>query len=119
LLLLSGIGSAGAWLRHYLNRDERKESTSHRKRILAMVSKARTAVSDQELLAMQREVDAIIGEALECHDDDAIDDEELAAFSLVMELFNHATVERRAALQAGEHEPDRSQAIGHFLTSRR
>jgi len=27
LLLLSGIGSAGAWLRHYLNRDERGENT--------------------------------------------------------------------------------------------
>ena len=119
LLLLSGIGSAGAWLRHYLNRDEREESTSHRKRILAMVSRARTAVSNQELLAMQREVDVIIGEALECYDDDAIDDEELAAFSLVLELFNHATVERRAALQAGELEPDRHEAISHFLATRR
>src|SRR5438270_6746802 len=52
LLLLSGIGSAGAWLRHYLNRDERDENTSHRNRILAMVSRVRTAESDQELLAM-------------------------------------------------------------------
>ena len=26
LLLLSGIGSAGAWLRHYLNRDEREDN---------------------------------------------------------------------------------------------
>ena len=29
---------------------------------------------------MQREVDAIISEALECYDDNAIDEEELAAF---------------------------------------
>ena len=72
LLLLSGIGSAGAWLRHYLNRDEREENTSHRNRILAMVSRVRTAESNQELLAMQREVDAIIGETLECYDDGAI-----------------------------------------------
>jgi hypothetical protein len=62
LLLLSGIGSAGAWLRHYFNRDEREENTSHRKRILAMVSRVRSAESNQELLAMQREVDAIIGD---------------------------------------------------------
>ena len=101
LLLLSGIGSAGAWLRHYLNRDEREENTSHRNRILAMVSRVRTAESNQELLAMQREVDAIIGETLECYDDGAIEEEELAAFGLVLELFNHAIVERRAALQAG------------------
>ncbi|MGY2905721.1 TAXI family TRAP transporter solute-binding subunit [Bradyrhizobium sp. URHC0002] len=119
LLLLSGIGSAGAWLRHYLNRDERGENTSHRKRILAMVSSARTAKSNQELLAMQREVDAIISETLECYDDGAIEEEELAAFGLVLELFNHATVERRAALQASNLEPARGAAGGHSLTSRR
>ena len=100
LLLLSGIGSAGAWLRQYLNRDERDENTSHRNRILALVSNVRTAEFDHELLAMQREVDAIIGETLECYDDGAIEEEELAAFGLVLELFNHAVVERRAALQA-------------------
>jgi TRAP transporter TAXI family solute receptor len=119
LLLLSGIGSAGAWLRHYFNRDEREENTSHRKRILAMVSRVRSAESNQELLAMQREVDAIIGETLECYDDGAIEEEELAAFGLVLELINHATVERRAALQAGTLELARSTAVDHSLTSRR
>src|SRR5258705_3467846 len=113
LLLLSGIGSAGAWLRHYLNRDEREENTSHRNRILAMVSRVRSAESNQELLAMQREVDAIIGETLECYDDGAIEEEELAAFGLVLELFNHAVVERRAALQAGTLEPAPGAAGGH------
>ena len=119
LLLLSGIGSAGAWLRHYLNRDEREENTRHRNRILAMVSRVRTAESNQELLAMQREVDAIISETLECYDDGAIEEEELAAFGLVLELLNHAIVERRAALQGGTLEPARGGAEGHSLTSRR
>jgi hypothetical protein len=119
LLLLSGIGSAGAWLRHYLNRDERGENTSHRNRILAMVSSVRTAESDQELPAMQREVDAIISETLECYDDGAIEEEELAAFGLVLELFNHAIVERRAALQADTLESARGAARGHSLTSQR
>jgi len=99
LLLLSGIGSAGAWLRQYLNRDERDENTSHRNRILALVSKVRTAEFDHELLAMQQEVDGIIVETLGCYDDGAIEEEELAAFGLVLELFDHALVERRAALQ--------------------
>jgi TRAP transporter TAXI family solute receptor len=119
LLLLSGIGSAGAWLRHYFNRDERQENTSHRTRILAMVSKVRTAESNQELLAMQREVDAIISETLECYDDGAIEEEELAAFGLVLELFNHAIVERRAALQADTLGTARGAARGHGLTSQR
>jgi len=85
---------------------------------MAMVSKARTAESNQDLLAMQREVDAIISEALECYDDNAIDEEELAAFGLVIELFNHTTVERRAALQTDPLEPDRGQeavALRHFV----
>ncbi|MET4044803.1 TRAP transporter TAXI family solute receptor [Bradyrhizobium sp. RT6a] len=99
LLLLSGIGSAGAWLRQYLNRDERDENTGHRNRILALVSKVRTAEFDHELLAMQQEVDAIIEETLGCYDDGAIEEEELAAFGLVLELFDHALSERRAALQ--------------------
>jgi hypothetical protein len=67
---------------------------------LALVSNVRTAEHDDELLAMQREVDAIIGETLECYDDGAIEEEELAAFGLVLELFDHAVVERRAALHA-------------------
>ena len=118
LLLLSGIGSAGAWLRHFLM-DETDENTSHRNRILAMVSKVRTAESSQRLLAMQREVDAIISETLECYDDGAIEEEELAAFGLVLELFNHAIVERRAELHAGTLEPARGSAGGHSLTSLR
>ena len=119
LLLVSGIGSAGAWLRHHLNRNEREENTSHRNRILTMVSSVRTAGSNQELLAMQRNVDAVIGEALEGYDDGAIEGEELAAFYLVLELFNHAIVERRAALQADTLESARGAAKGHSLTSQR
>jgi TRAP transporter TAXI family solute receptor len=118
LLLLSGIGSAGAWLRHYFNRDEREENTSHRNRILALVSRVRTAESDQDLLAMQREVDTIIGETLECYDDGAIDEEELAAFGLVLELFNHAIGERRAALQAGALDLARGAEQPNVLTMR-
>jgi hypothetical protein len=119
LLLLSGIGSAGAWLRHYFNRDEREENTSHRNRILAMVSRVRTAESNQELLTMQREVDTIIGDTLECYDDGAIEEEELAAFGLVLELFNHAIGERRTTLQADTLEPARVAAGSSSLTSRR
>jgi hypothetical protein len=110
LLLASGIGSIGAWLRHYLNRDERIENTGHRNKILAMVSKVRTAESDLELLGMQQQVDAMILETLECYDDGAIEEEELAAFQLVLELFNHAIIERRAAFQS---------PLSNFLSARR
>ncbi len=104
LLLLSGIGSAAAWFRRYLNRDEREETNSHRKRILAMVSSARTAGSSQELVALQREADAIIAETLECYDDGAIEEDELAAFGLVLGLLSNAIAERRATLQRANFE---------------
>ncbi|MBB4380614.1 TAXI family TRAP transporter solute-binding subunit [Bradyrhizobium sp. SBR1B] len=110
LLLLSGIGSAAAWLRRYLNRDEREETNDHRKRILAMVSSARTAGSSQELLVLQREADAIIAETLECYDDGAIEEEELAAFGLVLGLLSSAIAERRAALQRANFETVRGAA---------
>jgi len=117
LLLLSGIGSAAAWLRRYLNRDERDDNTSHRNRILAVVSEVRDAGSEEDLLKSKREVDALIGETLKCYDDGGIEQEDLAAFGLVLELFNHAVAERRASLQSGP--ADQSRTPGPTLASRR
>jgi len=99
LLLLSALGSAAAWFRRYLTWDEREETTSHRNRILAAASEVRIAASEQEVLKLQREVDTIVGEAIQCYDEGAIDEDELAPFGLVLELFDHAVAERRAALQ--------------------
>lgn len=59
---------------------------------------------------MQREVDAIIREALQCYDDGAIDEQELAAFALVLELFQHAVAERREGSEPGAAEPARWRA---------
>ena len=59
---------------------------------------------------MQREVDAIIAETLECYNDGAIEEEELAAFGLVLELFDHAVAERRAVLEGSTLEPARARA---------
>src|SRR5882724_6136773 len=56
ILVLSGLGSAGAWLRHYLKRDEREQTSLHRENLLAMISRAREAGTLEELAAMQREV---------------------------------------------------------------
>jgi ABC-type nitrate/sulfonate/bicarbonate transport system substrate-binding protein len=107
LLLLSGLGSAGAWLGQYAKRDEREEITEFRNRIMAMIFKVRTTQSVEELMAMQREVDAMIRETLESHDDGAIDEEDLAAFGLVLELFDHAVADRRAAM--GESTPEQTR----------
>lgn len=117
LLLLSGIGSAAAWLRRYLNRDERDDNTSHRNRILALVSAVRDGGSEQDLLTSQREIDAIIGETLKRYDEGAIEQEDMSAFGLAIELFDHAVAERRAALQSSPADPARSPSP--TLASRR
>lgn len=117
LLLLSGIGSAAAWLRRYLNRDERDDNTSDRNRILALISDVRKARFEADLLGSQREVDAIIVETLKCYDDGAIEQEDMTAFGLVLDLFDHAVAERRAALQSSPS--DQAQTQGPTLASRR
>jgi TRAP transporter TAXI family solute receptor len=117
LLLLSGVGSAAAWLRRYLNRDERDDNTTHRNRILAIIADIRDAGSEENLLASQREVDAIIAEALKCYDDGAIEQEDLAALGLVLELFNHAVAAKQTMQQNGL--PDQARTPGPTLASRR
>src|SRR3954454_3112752 len=38
ILILSGLGSAGAWFRHYLKRDEREQTSIHREALLEMIT---------------------------------------------------------------------------------
>ena len=100
ILVLSGLGSAGAWLRHYWKRDEREQNTVHRARLFELISRVRAAESPEELFAMQCEVDDLLREALDCYDDGAIEEEDLSAFGLVLEQFHHAVADRRATIDA-------------------
>ena len=98
ILVLSGLGSAGAWLRHYLKRDEREQYMAHRDRLLAIIARVRQAESPDDLAAMQAEVDGILREALDCYDDEAIEEDDLSVIGLVLEQFNHAVADRRIAI---------------------
>ena len=110
ILVLSGLGSGGAWLRHYLKRDESEQSTLHRDKILGMIAKVRVAEAPEELLAMQREVDGVLREALDAYDDGAIEEEDLSALGLVLEQFHYAVADRRAAIGASAPELPRLRA---------
>src|SRR6267142_61560 len=77
ILVLSGLGSAGAWLRQYLTRDEKEKSTQHRDRLLAMIPRARQAESSEQLTEMQSEVDGMLRETLDSYDDGAIEEGDL------------------------------------------
>src|SRR3981081_2567603 len=103
ILVLSGLGSAGAWLRHFLRSDQ-GERTEQRDKILDLISRVRMAATPEELRAMECEVDRVLRETLEAYDDGAIEEEDLSAFSLVLEQFHHAVADGRAAM--GVSAPD-------------
>ena len=110
ILLLSGLGSGAAWLRHYLKRDERKQNTLHREQLLPPTSKVREADLLEELAAMQHEADDILRETLDCYDDGAIEEGDLSAFGLVLEQFHHAVTDRRTAIGAAAPDLPRMRA---------
>ena len=98
VLLFSVLGSATAAFRHFIRRDERKMNVLHRDRLADAITRARQINSLEEFDALQCEADEILRETLECFDDGAIDESDLAAYRLVLEQFHHAVVDRRAAL---------------------
>jgi len=100
VLILSGLGSAGAWLQHYWKRDEREHYAAHRDNLLDLISKARKAETPEELAEMQGTADGVLREALDCYDDGAIEDGDLSVIGLTLEQFHHAVADRRATIGA-------------------
>jgi TRAP transporter TAXI family solute receptor len=98
VLLLSVLGSATAWLRHYIKRDERKLNTLHREKLLLAIGLLRQIDNLEDLDTLQREADDILRETLECYDDGAIEEGDLTAYGLVLDQFHNAIVDRRAAI---------------------
>jgi TRAP transporter TAXI family solute receptor len=98
VLLLSVLGSVTAAVRHFIRRDERRLNTVHREKLVAAIAQVRKIDSLEELDAMQAEADDILRETLACYDDGAIEESDLAAYSLVLGQFHHAVSDRRAAI---------------------
>ena len=98
VLLLSVLGSISAAARHYIKRDERRLNVQHREKLVAAIAQVRKIETVEELDAMQHEADDILRETLQCYDDGAIEEADLAAYSLVLGQFHHAVADRRAAL---------------------
>ena len=111
VLLLSVLGSASAAVRHYIRRDERRLNTLHREKLLAAISLVRKMNFVEELDRLQCEADEILRETLDCYDDGAIEEGDLAAYSLVLEQFHHAVVDRRTALNEAATGAPRMRAL--------
>jgi TRAP transporter TAXI family solute receptor len=100
VLLLSGLGSAGAWLQHHWKRDEREQYAAHRDHLLDLIASARKAETPEELAEMQGAADGVLREAFDCYDDGAIEEGDLSMIGLALEQFHHAVTDRRATLGA-------------------
>jgi TRAP transporter TAXI family solute receptor len=110
VLLFSVLGSATAGVRHYLKRDERRLNTLHRERLIAAISEVRKIESVEELDALQSQADDILRETLDCYDDGAIEESDLAAYGLVLGQFHHAVADRRTVLGSGAAGLSRKRA---------
>ncbi len=111
ILVLSGLGSVGAWLRHYWKRNERERYTLHRDSLLDLVSKVRQAELPEELATMQGEADGILREALDCYDDGAIEEGDLSAIGLALEQFHRAVADRRVTIGLSAPDLQRRRAL--------
>ena len=111
VLVLSGLGSAGAWLQHYWKRDEREQYIAHRDNLLDLISKVRQAETPEELSDMQREADGLLREALNCYDDGAIEEGDLSVIGLTLEQFHHAVVDRRTIIGTTAQDVPRMRAL--------
>lgn len=98
IMLLSVMGSVGAWFGGYLRKDERVANSGLRERLLEMLTAARTSDSLEELDAMQAEADTIMRETLHCFEDGAIEEGSLTAFSIALEQFHNAVADRKMFL---------------------
>jgi len=111
ILIISGLGSGGAWLKHYLNRDEREKYELHRNNLLELIAKVREAETPEALAAMQAEADQLLREALDCYEDGAIEEGDLSAIGLTLEQFHHAVTDRRMTIGATASDLPRKRAI--------
>ena len=101
VLIVSGLGSAGAWLKHYWNKDEREQYIAHRDQLLELISRVRKAETPEELAEMQRAADGMLRETLDCYDDGTVEESDLSVITLTLEQFHHAVADRRVVLNAG------------------
>ncbi|MBI5318687.1 TAXI family TRAP transporter solute-binding subunit [Bradyrhizobium sp.] len=111
ILVLSGLGSVGAWLQHYWKRNEREQYETHRDNLLKLISKVRQAETPEALVAMQAEADDMLRETLDCYEDGAIEESDLSVIGLALQQFHHAVSDRRVTLGSGAFDAPRMRAM--------
>jgi TRAP-type uncharacterized transport system substrate-binding protein len=114
LMVVSGFGSAMAWLVSYARANVRHQRSTAVSHVLQMAKRAHAATSFVELDALSGEIGDILVRAVHRaeHDSDASDT--LPAMAMAIDHLRHAIAERRAALthHAAPPAPRAVQARG-------
>jgi len=111
ILALSGVGSAFAWLRKFLARDDWEGTDALAKRISSITEGARNAGSSRELALLEREIDGLITETFNSYDEDLLEDQDLSVLSLLFQRFHHVVAVQRSDLGASAESDARLRAI--------
>ena len=98
VLLISVLGSAGAWLRAYIKRDQRTNNAALRARLLRMTNQVRASKSLGDIEKMRLDVDDIVSDTLHCYEDGAIDEGDLSVFSMMLARFQQTASDTRLEL---------------------
>ncbi|MGA7427971.1 MAG: TAXI family TRAP transporter solute-binding subunit [Rhodoplanes sp.] len=98
LMLMSGLGSAAAWLASYARADDRVKRLKILERLLEIVKAARTAATLDELAKLRDEADAVLGRTIREVEANKLDESALMAFSLALDQAQLAISDRRATL---------------------
>lgn len=101
LMLLSFLGSGAAWLTSYA-RSEGDGDTTDLEALIAIVPRARTAMSADELDMMRSEVDAIMERAIRHIESGSLEGARASATQLAAEHARGAIAEKRATLKTRE-----------------
>lgn len=111
ILALSGVGSAFAWLRKFLARDEWDGAAALGERIIAITERARRAGAPRELALLEGEIDDLITETVTCYNDDLLEEQDLSVLDLLLQRFYHIDAVQRASFVAGADGEARLRAI--------
>ena len=99
-MLMSGLGSAAAWLASYARADDRVKRFKVLGRLLEIVKAARAAETADELVKLREEVDAVLGQMMCQVEANKLDESALMAFSLTLDQATLAISDRRSTLTA-------------------
>ena len=111
LLLLSGLGTAGAWFRSYLLKSERDRNLSLREGLVNLLDQIPNATSLEQLKEMRSAADKSFRDTMTCFEDGAIDDASLTSFGLVLARFHHAISERSSELLSSRQSGSRKSTV--------